>query len=348
MAKSRFWWSNLPGERYWCEITDRDKVGDDLLCPQTDESGKPYWSYSLISEIRPGDLIFHYYTPQRAFVGASIAAGTALPDKMAWIPHGTVGRSRTSHAPSRPAWRLPIKSYIAASEPLTLAEVQKDGDWVRDWIADKHASAEIVAAPFQPYPGKLRGYQGYLTKMPLEFVRRWPKLKILADQHLGTSYVESLSAELRDDDALLTAVVEDVSARGGQGFQLSPKARRAIEEFAVQRAKLHYEAEGFTVEVHGKPFDLRCSSSQGVVYVEVKGTTTSGDKVLLTANEVTFGIAHSPAMALFVVSSIQLSSDDPPVATGGQELEIRPWHIETELLAPIAYTYPVGRDGCKD
>jgi hypothetical protein len=53
-------------------------------------------------------------------------------------------------------------------------------------------------------------------------------------------------------------------------------------------------------------------------------------------------------MALFVVSSIQLSSDDPPVATGGQELEIRPWHIETELLAPIAYTYPVGRDGCKD
>lgn len=103
MPKKHYWWSDLPGERYWCEITDRVSVGDDLLCPQLDEGGKPYWSYSLILLIRPGDLIFHYYTPKKAFVGASVATGTAIPDKMSWVPHGTVGRGKVVHAAERQA-----------------------------------------------------------------------------------------------------------------------------------------------------------------------------------------------------------------------------------------------------
>jgi len=82
MPKPRYWWSTLPGERYWCEITDRNKVGEDLICPQTNESGKSYWSYSLILDIRPGDVVFHYYTPAKAFVGASIATGTCVPQKL--------------------------------------------------------------------------------------------------------------------------------------------------------------------------------------------------------------------------------------------------------------------------
>jgi hypothetical protein len=66
------WWAGSPDERYWCEVTDRADVGANLWCPQLDESGKPYWSYSLIHSIAPGDLVFHYSTKRRAFIGASV------------------------------------------------------------------------------------------------------------------------------------------------------------------------------------------------------------------------------------------------------------------------------------
>jgi hypothetical protein len=344
MSKKHYWWSDLPGERYWCEITDRVNVGDDLLCPQSHEGGKPYWSYSLILLICPGDLIFHYYTPKKAFVGASVATGVAVTDKMSWVPHGTVGRDKAVHAAERPAWRLPIADYVAASEPLTLAEVQNDDDWVRKWIAEKRSGADTVAAPFQPYPGKLRGYQGYLTKMPLAFVHRWPKLQILADHLSGYRYMEQLAAELRDTEDVIAAVVEDVCYHRGQGFCPSPKTRRAIEEFAVLRAKQYYEAQGYDVEVRGKPYDLRCSKADSVLHVEVKGTTTTGEVVLLTPNEVDFVNEHSSSMALFIVSGLRVSLDHEPTVSGGTEIEIRPWQIQHERLVPVGYTYSVPRN----
>src|SRR4051812_25504614 len=94
MMKKPVWWSGISAERFWCEITDREDVGNDLLCPQTDESGKPYWSYALIQQISAGDVIFHYYTPEKCFIGASVASGRAVADTTSWIPHGTVGRTK--------------------------------------------------------------------------------------------------------------------------------------------------------------------------------------------------------------------------------------------------------------
>lgn len=88
------WWSDRPDERYWCEITDRPDLGADLKCPQTDESGKPHWSYSLIREVRPGDIVFHYWKPKRAIVGGSVAGGPLEDRAIVWAPHGTVGRAK--------------------------------------------------------------------------------------------------------------------------------------------------------------------------------------------------------------------------------------------------------------
>jgi hypothetical protein len=67
------WWDSNPEERYWCEITDRRDIGSDLKCPQTNEADRKYWSYSLINEVAPGDVVFHYWTRTKSFVGASVA-----------------------------------------------------------------------------------------------------------------------------------------------------------------------------------------------------------------------------------------------------------------------------------
>jgi len=156
--------------------------------------------------------------------------------------------------------------------------------------------------------------------------------------------VDQLSAELQDRDDVIAAVVEDVCYHRSQGFCASPRARRAIEEFAGLRAKQYYEGQGYDVEVRGKPYDLRCSKVDSVLHVEVKGTTTTGDQVLLTPNEVAFVSDHSSSMALFIVSGLQVSLNDEPTVTGGTEIEIRQWRIRHERLTPIGCTYSVPRN----
>src|SRR5262249_16370682 len=74
-VETHSWWAALPDERYWCEITDRPDIGADLKCPQTNEKGKPDPSYSLIRAVWPGDLVYHYSTRTKSFVGASVAGG---------------------------------------------------------------------------------------------------------------------------------------------------------------------------------------------------------------------------------------------------------------------------------
>src|SRR5262245_44740977 len=96
------WWANDPDERYWCEVTDRTDLGADLKCPQANEDGRAYWSYSLIHAIRPGDIVFHYSTRGRAFVGASVAGGPVEARSIVWAPHGTVGRKKQEERSARP------------------------------------------------------------------------------------------------------------------------------------------------------------------------------------------------------------------------------------------------------
>ena len=75
MGSKKEWWEGIPRESYWCEITDRSDIGENLHAPQQDQNGKDYWSYSLVKSVKPGDIVFHYSTSSAAFVGASVAAG---------------------------------------------------------------------------------------------------------------------------------------------------------------------------------------------------------------------------------------------------------------------------------
>jgi hypothetical protein len=47
--------------------------------------------------------------------------------------------------------------------------------WIQDWGKERR-TANALALLFQMYPGKIRGAQGYLTKMPSGFVKRWEPL----------------------------------------------------------------------------------------------------------------------------------------------------------------------------
>ncbi|GAB3875426.1 DUF3578 domain-containing protein [Terrabacter terrigena] len=132
-----------------------------------------------------------------------------------------------------------------------------------------------------------------------------------------------------------------------QGFRLSVEEKLAIEKHAVRVATqfLVSSAGGkWTVKDVGatSSYDLDARRGDERLYVEVKGTTSLGEEVILTRNEVDLHRAQHPNNMLVVVSSIDLDRDvTPPLASGGNVRVESPWLIAEESLSPMAYRYTV-------
>jgi len=130
--------------------------------------------------------------------------------------------------------------------------------------------------------------------------------------------------------------------RSGQGYAINADLRRAIEQYSMQQAKAFYEEQGWSVSdvsaTHS--YDLLCTSATGKeLHVEVKGTTSDGAQILLTANELKHAQNFYPNVALFILARIQVDLAAPGKLKGG-EIQIRePWDIREGMLSPIAFTY---------
>ena len=131
----------------------------------------------------------------------------------------------------------------------------------------------------------------------------------------------------------------------GQGFQADPRLRQAVEDAAMNAAEAYFEAYGYDVVRKGRPFDLLCTRNEEVLYVEVKGTTGSAARVVLTHGEVKHNRRYPGAMALYVLHSLQVVKCDGALSVrGGTEDVVWPWRIHEEPLEPLSYWYR-RRDG---
>jgi hypothetical protein len=139
-----------------------------------------------------------------------------------------------------------------------------------------------------------------------------------------------------------TATVSPVSRGhpgGGQGFNRDAAERDKLDAFAMARATDHFSGLGYKVEDEHlrNPYDLKCSKDGSVLYVEVKGTKSRGESVLVTNGEVDFAGKHPKESALFVCHSISLQKGGE--ASGGMtEVEI-PWSPTVDKLIPVSFTY---------
>jgi len=146
--------------------------------------------------------------------------------------------------------------------------------------------------------------------------------------------------------ATVDSVVGDVEAAvrssnspfTGQGFGLAAAERVAVERYAMERAVEYFSSRWASVkDVSNRcSFDLLCSSAATQLRVEVKGTTSAGDSVVLTKKEI--DEAAAPGYALFMVSDVILERTSPPVARGGQCRIIPRWRPDKHTLKPIAYS----------
>lgn len=106
----------------------------------------------------------------------------------------------------------------------------------------------------------------------------------------------------------------------------------------------HLEKKGFTnIKDMGKnhSYDIAAKLNGVDFYIEVKGTMSLGEKVVLTKNEVLLHRQERPNNALIVVSQIDLDRSEPPSAKGGKIRFISPWEIEDSDLEALGYDYRV-------
>jgi hypothetical protein len=130
----------------------------------------------------------------------------------------------------------------------------------------------------------------------------------------------------------------------GQGFRLSAQQRSAIEKHAMNVVEAYLRKDGWEVEdtSAAKPYDFYCLSEQGELYIEVKGTTSAGETIVLTRNEVEHHRKVWPNNGLALVSRIKLSGEDGLTASGGTLEMIQPWRIEEANLQVVSYLYRLG------
>jgi hypothetical protein len=167
-----------------------------------------------------------------------------------------------------------------------------------------------------------------------------------------------LSGRKATEDHLPAEIAEAVDAvaelagrrprrRRGQGWLQSSEARQAISGHAVARAIRYFVADGWQVEDVGDItfYDLDCTKDGRSLHVEVKGTTSAGEKVLLTRNEVTHAQAQDQEVALFVLSDVRLHrmEDGSIRARGGTERILWPWDIGMGQLEALAFEYVLPR-----
>ena len=170
--------------------------------------------------------------------------------------------------------------------------------------------------------------------------------KIYLLQETDATIPGSESPEHRDAIAAIAqAAGRDLTGPRRQGRARLPQAhKKAIEERAVEVAMKHLEENGFTdIKDVGKShsFDISAKLNGVSFFIEVKGTMSLGEKVVLTKNEVLLHRQEYPHNALIVVSQIDLDRSEPPSANGGKILFISPWRIDDSDLDALGYDYRV-------
>ena len=259
------------------------------------------------SDVRTGDRVAIWKAKGQTAHRGIVALGEVLTDPASRTPLPTNRKysldPKLSAAPER---RVILKYVVPRSVPL----------WLED---DKSGVLNTLSVA--------RATGGTVFKMNS---KQW---RNLIGQLGGWR-----SADRTPSEAAVEAAV--IARARRQGFQVDSAVRKALEEHAVKRAEAHFASRFDSVKRKGKPYDLCCTKKSSVLYVEVKGTQTDGDEILLTPNEVQFAQEHRGKIALFLLSNIEVSRKDGKIVTRGGTMHLTPkWVIDKSRLSPLGYSY---------
>lgn len=173
------WWDQDPEEIYWLEITNRPDVGNDLHAPALDDSGARTPSYQLVSEVKDGEVVFHYEKEARGITSWSVAQGGFWEAETVWGTPRSTGRSGAPVAPyPRDGLWHGLMGPYALEAPLGLDEIRGAESKLREihgQLTERYSSPLYLA--FQLRSDGVRASQGYLQKLPAEIVSHFSQLR---------------------------------------------------------------------------------------------------------------------------------------------------------------------------
>jgi len=136
-----------------------------------------------------------------------------------------------------------------------------------------------------------------------------------------------------------------MAENAGQGFGLSQPERKAVELRAMKVTRDFYESAGWVVvdESNSRPFDLLATKKKEQRFIEVKGTTGTGQSVILTHGEIEHVRNHRQSSVLAVVSQIHLEKSGKKwiALNGSITTHYDPWIINDSDLKGTQYRYTI-------
>ena len=176
-----------------------------------------------------------------------------------------------------------------------------------------------------------------------------PHLKTLYDAELSDPTMPSAEpTEIKAAEEAIDEIagkIPKVRKYSGQGIRGTYKENKAVERRAVDLAISYFRStnnwESIKDTGDKESYDLLLTNKSKKMYVEVKGTQSSGDKVFLSKNEVIVQKKFYPNNALVIISGIKLEKGEEPKASGGSIKVISPWKIMNNHLTAMAFEYEV-------
>lgn len=155
-------------------------------------------------------------------------------------------------------------------------------------------------------------------------------------------FVNSYSGQTissREDEIQEDMITRDITT-GGQGLQSNVEIRLLIESYAMNVCKKFYVEKGYDVKDVSPTlsYDVLIKKNGVERKVEVKGTQTKGNAIILTRNEVELSRSQGKDMALFLIHSIVMNKKTVRKGSGVIKI-IEPWQVTDDRLIPLSYTY---------
>ncbi|MQY02149.1 protein NO VEIN domain-containing protein [Actinomadura macrotermitis] len=327
------WWDDDPAERFWMEITDRPDLGGNLIALQRNGTGGEFWSYSLVTQVRPGDIVLHWHKSlnvEPGIVGHSTAVDGPYDDRLLWDARGTYGQQRPANTAPLPAWRYELSSFTPLATPIgqqTLRPLEDQLRQVKEEL-EKHVDGPLYYPFVFSGSRPLRTAQAYLVKVPAAILDLIPALA-----HIARPAPAERSARRS------ASTPERPRSRTGAGYIADPILRKAVEEHAVRCAYDYYPDYEITDVGATRSYDLLAVKGDEELHIEVKGSTGIADTVELTANEVEH--AKEARTDLVVVDQINWTRrpDGTVQTSGGRCRRWTSWRPDEHDLAPTRYRY---------
>ena len=181
---SNRWWRDSSDEVYWMEVTRREDLAAYIEAPATNEKGKPYWGYSLIHDLEPGDLVFHYDGAKKAIAAVSRVREAASPRTITWAARGTSARQSGATPRERPGFRVETDEFRWLPHPVSLSDIRARRtalQGIKERIENENGRSSYF--PFQ-FTTPMKAQQGYLLKVPREVVGLFPSMRDAIEPHM--------------------------------------------------------------------------------------------------------------------------------------------------------------------